>query len=456
LFVALLEAGTDGMTPTLARLVEQSGNTVRFSLEPGASFSDGSPLDAHAVVWSWQRALRRTTRAADLSPFSVFQNGRELIEGRLLRVAQSQATSGPPFSVFGQDADVSRANGASLAAGADVRVLDSNVRRVCCGRAVPLFASPDATDAAPAVLAADDVGVILAQREVGGVVWLRLRGSDGLAGWTSVDTVTLMVPPVSLRKLVQQGDASLVLRAGPDPAAPVRDELRDDDEVELLEPGPAFSLVLSAASGLSGYVESSALTDALGTRTWVLVQSLTESDAVGWLPSEALLFDPGALPARAVSALELEVDLVGSGGDLTSALRAFSAPALRPVPQLPVQAHGFSWAEPARIVTSGPFSVEAGELGILVLHRRRPVPSRAPATIRLWPLPDGGAALHLLRAGAIDGLFDGMLPVDLRRNLERFSDYRAGPAGGSFIAPEIASFDIAMPDLAALRVGSAS
>jgi hypothetical protein len=472
LFVPLVVVDTDGAHPGLATTWEVLDNerTLRFHLEPGARFTDGAPLAAHDVVWSWQRALKRSTSAADPSALGVVKHGTELVHGTLLRVSQSGAVvDKAPFAVFEaprgsrarEDADARSLHGGALGssvaartlpAGAPVRVVDTNARISCCGAHTALLEQPVETSGALAVLAPGDIGMVLAVEETGGERWLRLRAPSGAAGWARAKALALAVPPVSLRRVVERGEGSLALLAGPDDSAPVRDRLQDDDTVELIERGLEFSLVASARTGRSGWIRANLLDDVVGERWRFLVAPEDGALASGWLEANDLVLDPGLLAARALDATTLEVDLVAPVSD---ALRAFSSPTLAPVPARLVDELGFAWAEPERIVTSGPFSIASFSSSRVMLvaspssfEHARVLLERAEIVVEPEPLH----ALHLYRAGRVDALLDGLLPADLFPVLSRARDFVGDGKSGALIAPEVHALDPLIGDLRRVTV----
>jgi hypothetical protein len=450
LFATLVEVDADGAHPGLATTWEvlDGGKTLRFHLEPGAHFTDGAPLAAHDVVWSWQRALKKSTAAADPAALAVVQNGKELVRGELLRVAQAGArVDKEPFAVFAAKPDARPPPGATLPAGTPVKVIDTNARVSCCNARTSLLDEPHDTAGALAVLGADEIATVLAIEDVEGERWLRLRAPAGGAGWARAAGLVVAVPPVSLRRVVERGAASLALLAGPDDSAPVRDSLEDDDTVELIERGPEFSLVLSARTGRAGWLRSTVLDDVVGERWRFHVAPQDGALASGWLEANDLVLDPGLLAARAVDATTLEVDLAAPVED---ALRAFASPALAPVPARTVDELGFAWSQPARIVTSGPFalaSIDSSRAVLVASDTSFERDRTSLAKVEIVTEPDPLFALHLFRAGRLDALLDGLLPKDLFPALSHAQDFVGDGHGGALVALEVKGVDPARPDL---------
>lgn len=440
-FATLLEP--DGR-PRLARAVTPSadGQRVVVTLDERARFSDGAPIDADAVLWSWRRALLRSTATADLRPFSAIAHGRALAEGRLLRLARTTQGHGAPYATVGEAPAVDVPS--ELSAGTMVDIVDSNERRPCCGRSVPLLREAGRGEALGALNHAD-VGTVIGARLVDGKRFLLLRSSAGAAGWAAHELLTVNVPPASLLRVVDRGDASAALRVGPDDDAPLREQLHDDDVVEVVGETEGWVQVVDVRSGHMGFVPRRTLEAMRGEQQWLKVAPVDASNRTTpttWLPLRDLAFDPSALGARVVAADTIEVDCAS---DVASVLAALAQPALAPVPPHTVGAHGRGWTAPATIVTSGPFvpvTVSPERVTLTksdrALERGRVHLERAELVVVEDPI----AALHLYRAGELDVLL--ALPADLAPKLARAADW---VHGGGLVAPEVRGLSISSLDL---------
>lgn len=426
LFSALVEPGSvAGDVSSLARSWEQRGaRRLVLRLREDAQFSDGSPLTAHDVVWSWRRAIRPST-GADPRLAATIGNGAALAAGTLLRIVASApvAARGPPYSVFLDETAAARAPPVANAIsdvsgvflpGMAVRVLDTNARRAgppgataslaapaapppaasaasdapfpplvppAGGDAVPLWRTPEG-GAAFSSLARGEVATVIAlvqtpaRKNTPARTMLQLRAPDGAAGWASADAVERHVDAIGIVPVVHRGGAEPQLLAGPDPMAPVRATLGDESVVELLERGAPFSLVIDVASGKTGFVDSALLEDSGRERRWFLVETVAGDDGEdgpkhttvvrGWVSERDLAFDPNLLDVTAVDEHTLEV---GLAVDVERALAAFAEPAFRPVPARVVEESGRAWTSARTIVTSGPFTLGAVDVSGAGLRR---------------------------------------------------------------------------------------
>ncbi len=486
LFSALVETSTgsgERPVPALASSWSQpSPGHIVLVLRKDAKFSNGQPLTAHDVVWSWRRALRASTGAADRRLSATIKNGAELAAGTLLRVVATEPmrTKGPPYSVFLDDTARDRADRVGSSSGAGdpaegaflpgtaVRVLDTNTRTPA-GEAVPLSRSPEG-GAAASSLARGEMATVIALVEIPATkgaparTMLQLRAPDGAAGWASDDVLSRHVPTIGVVPVVHRGGDAPVLRAGPDSMAPVRATLGDESGVEVLERGAPFSLVVDVASGKTGFLDSALLEDTARERRWFLVEEQAPSSSTrirGWVSERDLAFDPGLLDVVAVDEHTLEV---GLAVDVDRALAAFADAAFRPVPARVVEEHGRAWTQAGTIVTSGPFTLAAegaqdegrdDDDTALVLVRS-PTSFEAAraqlARVELVYVERPTSALHLYRAGLIDVLLDGALPPELARALSRAADWRAGAQGGALIAPEVVGLSPSGLELRDVRV----
>lgn len=445
LFAALVEVERGQVVPSLAVGWQVRAGGLTFSLRKDARFTDGEPVTAEDVVWSWQRALRSSTAAVDLRPLEVIRGGRELARGTLLRVGASGGRArSAPWASYGQAPRVATATTAvAFGRGASVHVVDTNVRVPCCGAAVPLRTAPD--DVAPA-RGALDVGenaVIIASRHVEtgrDVTYVQLRATSGLAGWARLDEVAMHVPRLGVVHVVDRDGNGAALRAGPDDDAPIRAALADDDSIEVLDRGESFLFVADVRSGRVGYVSRATVDESARERRWYLVED--PSGMRGWLPDEELVFDPGTLGVRAADELTVEVDL-DSSVPTERALQAMAEPVMRPVPGRVVQAWGRDWIAPERIATSGAFHLGSRSAAGIVLVRSTTSFLAPRARLDRVVMTENArrtSALHLYRAGLVDALFDGSLPPDLLTTLSVASDYQSGPNGGGLVAPEVRGF----------------
>lgn len=451
LFATLLDA--DGQ-PQLARAVTvgADGHTVVVELAGGARYSDGVPVDADAVIWSWRRALWRSTGTTDLEPFAAIADGRALAEGRLLRVARTTVGHSAPFASVGEAPD--EAPPLDLPAGTMVRVLDSNERRPCCGGSVALRREPDAGEALGALNAAD-VGTVIGARTVAGRTFLLLRASSGASGWAEDRLLAVQVPPASLLRVVDRSDGSAALRVGPEDDAPVRQTLADDDVVEVLGGTEGWADAVDLRTGHLGFVPRRALEPLRGEQQWLRVEPVDEgarATSRSWVALRDLAFDASALGARATDAGTIAI---ACEGDVAAVLAALAHPALAPVPPHVIAAHGRAWTEPATIVTTGPFVPTVATPDRLTLVRSETALERPRVRLQrveLVVIPDAIAALHLYRAGELEVLLS--LPGDLAPTLARASDHVAGPAGGGLVSPEVTGLSITRLDLRDVAVAA--
>ncbi len=67
--------------------VSDDGSRYTFHLRSGVSFSDGTPLDAHTVVASWQRALNPATKGGRAEPLQPIRGAREFAAGTAKSIA---------------------------------------------------------------------------------------------------------------------------------------------------------------------------------------------------------------------------------------------------------------------------------------------------------------------------------------------------------------------------------
>ena len=451
LFATPLDAGG---RPRLANAVVRStdGRTVTLTLEPSARFSDGAPLDADAVVWSWRRALLRSTGTSDVTPFWTMENGRALAEGRLLRVVRATTGRAAPFTRLGEPP--APATSVALTAGSMVRVLDSNERKPCCGSSVTLRREPDAGDALGA-LHDDDVGTVLGPRIAKERSFLLVRSPTGASGWAEQGLLAVHVSPASLVRGVDRDDGSAALRTGPDEDAPVRERLADDAVVETLGEAEGWFHAVDVQSGQMGFIPQRAVEQLRGERQWVQVERDGDDAGAGpraWVLLGDLAFDPSALGARAVDAVTVEIDCAT---DADALIEALAHPAMAPVPAQVIAGHGRAWTDATSIVTSGPFTLAPPQPGRLTLVRSASAFEHARARlerIELITLEDPISALHLYRAGELDVLLT--VPAELLPVLARAGDFVASAAGGGMVAPEVRGLDLDRLDLRDVEVGA--
>lgn len=443
--------------PGLANRWEDAGDRLVLTLRDDARFSNGEPLEATDVIWSWRRALRPSTRATDLRPLESIQGGAALARRSLLRIGPDGAeVRRAPYAAF-VDGPLapSGALGSrpSLPAGTAVTVRDTNTRVPCCDKPVPLRRDP--TEDAPAVdaLAIDDVGIVIALRVMDGVVYHQLRAPSGSAGWARDDELAIHIPAIGLVHVVDRG-ATVPLLSGPDAGAPARGTLVDEDVVEVVERGPVTSRVVHVASGRMGWLDNDDIDTTVRERRWYLVEAEgTGPLQEGWVPEEDLVFDPELLQAFAVDEKTIEIRLATN---VENALRALAEPLLRPVPARLVESYGKEWTRPERIATSGPFHLAAHSPGTRIVLARSSTSFLAERArverVELVILKNHTSALHLYRAGLLDAILDGALPPDLGGTLSRASDWVRGPGGGGLVAPEVRGFTPVPDEMQALRL----
>lgn len=426
------------------------GRTLSVELTPDARFSDGSPLDADAVVWSWRRALYRSTGTRDLAPLGAIAHGAELAEGRLLRVARRTSARGAPYTQLGEAP--APLIPFELDPGATVRVLDTNERRPCCGGSVTLRREPDAGDAL-GVLHANDVGTVIGERILERRVFLLVRAPSGASGWAEQGQLATHVSPASLVRVVDRGDGSAALRAGPDDDAPVRQALADDAIVEVLGDAEGWLHAVDLASGLMGFLPERAVESLRGERQWMFVAIEAEDGGEprrGWVPLRDLAFHPGALGVRALDARTLEIDCAGP---VEGVVRVLSHAALAAVPPTAVATHGRAWTEPDHIVTSGAFTRGPNKADRVVLLKSAASFEARRARlerVEVVPVANAVAALHLYRAGELDVLLD--VPAELAGALSRATDFVAVGERGGLVAPEVRGLSLEQLDLRDVEV----
>ena len=62
--------------------ISESGRVYEFTLRPGLKFSDGSPVTAHDIKWSWERALNPRTRSVRAtSVLGPIEGGSAILDG---------------------------------------------------------------------------------------------------------------------------------------------------------------------------------------------------------------------------------------------------------------------------------------------------------------------------------------------------------------------------------------
>lgn len=449
LFATLLD--TAGR-PRLATSVTRSADdrTLTIHLSPAARFSDDTPLDADAVLWSWRRALLRSTGTRELAPFASIAHGAELAAGKLLQVAQATTGRGAPYTRLGEAPDDAPA--LPLAPGIAVRVVDTNERRPCCGGSVALRREPAAGDAL-GVLHVSDVGTVISERAVHGKRFLQVRSPSGASGWAEESLLTTHVSPASLLRVVDRGDGSAALRVGPEEEAPVREKLEDDATVEILGEAEGWLHAVDVKSGQMGFVPRRAVESLRGERQWMLVEVEGDGPAEsrrGWVSLRDLAFNPAALGARALNAHTIEVECAAP---VSEVLAALGHPALAPVPAHTVAAHGRAWTRPGNIVTTGPFTLGPSAPDRLVLLRS---PASFEATrarlerVELITVRDPISALHLYRAGELDVLRS--LPAPLAPLLARAADFAPSSEGGGMVAREVRGLSLEQLDLRDVEV----
>ncbi|HEY4220412.1 MAG TPA: ABC transporter substrate-binding protein [Myxococcota bacterium] len=456
LFSALVEAAGSSVQPSLATSWDTGDGQILFHLRD-ARFSDGSPLGANEVAWSWRRALRPSTGTVDKDSLAVIDNGADLARGALLRISRDGVRARPaPFSVYREGpGDV--VQNAEIPAGTAVRVVDTNEREPCCDAPVPLRTSAEIDAPSLGTLLVGESGVVVGVRELGhGQKMLRLRASGGAAGWARADDVTVRIAPVGLIHVVDRGGAAVSLRAGPDDEAPARAQLADDQVVELVERGPTHCLVIDGKTGRTGFIPTASIDDTVRERRWFLLESLDGTAPLGWVAEQDLALDPSLLGVRVVDDRTLAVTLA-PGMDPARALSSFAHPVMRPLPPRAVEEEGRALMSAATIVTSGPFSLAEHERGAEIVLVRSPSSAEAArakldrATLLIVKRPT--TALHLYRAGEVDALLDGALPRDLAPTLSRASDFVGGPRGGGLVAPEVHGFSPVRLELRDVVVG---
>lgn len=138
--------------------------------------------------------------------------------------------------------------------------------------------------------------------------------------------------------------------------------------------------------------------------------------------------DPDTVAVRAIDAYTLEVELEAPTAYFLQ-LVAFTPAS--PVPRHMVRAHGLNWASADRIVTNGPFRLEAWRPGgPLTLARDPGFYGQATGNVQRVELSWGGdsqAALAAYAAGDLDVLH--LLPADVdRARRQHAGDYFSAPA----------------------------
>jgi len=444
LFDGLYEAdpATLAPIPSLAihHDVSDDGRRHVLTLDPRAVWSDGRALTADDVVGSIERVLRPSTASRAAAVLSVIENARAYVEGRVRRVVGAGVRPRrPPFVVFGDE----RAPALSLGTfpeGAVVDLVDSNLRRA--REDAPLDLREEPRDDAPVVttMARGATALVLAQKDARGVTWVQVRPDEGgRAAWARASTLVAAYRAVDLRAVEGErarGHRRAVLTA-PKADADVAFLVDDEEDLEVLSDDGEFARIHHPSSARTGYVPSDALDDVAGDRVWYVarVQGAVGVTHVreGWVRARDLTTDGAALGVRAIDPHTVELRLVEPVAHLASLL---TLAAFRPVPLHVVERHGRAWTRPEHIVTSGAFHLTGiAPRARYVLHRSETSLHRdsvALTRVIFLFVVDEHTSIALYRAGEIDVMLAGKLPLELVPNLRGRDDYVFGPAFATY------------------------
>jgi ABC-type oligopeptide transport system substrate-binding subunit len=444
LFEGLYEAHPETLVPIPALAeshdVSADGRVHRFTLRADARWSDGRAITASDVTGSIERVLRPSTASRAAAVLYVLENARPYTEARIRRITSKNVRPRrPPFVVFGDGKAAGPALGV-FPEGAIVELVDSNLRAAKNDEPIELREEARHDAEILSTMQRGATALVLAQKVVKGETWLQVRPDEGgRAAWATASSLVATFRGVDLRAV--EGERSRAHRRAileaPSIDSSVAFLVDDDEELEVLVDDGTFSRVVHPSSGRSGFVETEVLDDVAGDRVWYVARVKGEVGAgevvEGWLRARDLVMDPSVIGARAIDERTLELRLTEPVSYLLSLL---TMSALRPVPLHVIEKHGREWTRPGLIVTSGPFHlVENRPHARIVLQRSSTYRERDEVFLRevvLLSVVDEHTAISLYRAGMLDTMLAGKLPLELITSLRDRRDYVLGPAFATY------------------------
>jgi oligopeptide transport system substrate-binding protein len=154
--------------------------------------------------------------------------------------------------------------------------------------------------------------------------------------------------------------------------------------------------------------------------------------------------DPDSVGVRALDEVTLLVELEGPTGYF---LHLLAHGATYPVPRHAVEAHGAVWTELEKIVTNGPFRLEAWKAGEIMVFLRNPgYHGRFTGNLQrveVFPIMDPAASVELYGADELDTFHVCDLPpAEMDRARQRYAgEYVSVPNLGT----EYLAFDVSRP-----------
>jgi len=480
LFEGLTETDPKTMFPTPALAnrweVDDDGRHYRFFLTT-ARWSDGAPITAADVIYSWERVLRPSTRARNAEHLFVIKHARDYHRGVVKRIGRAGIRPRrPPFVTFGGESTLGAPRLWSFAEGALVRIVDSNLRRVGGREAVVLRAAPEDGARSLGTLAPGETALLVARQlgEKGTVdAWAQVRPSlGGRAGWARESDLIPAFPPTDLRHVEgeRQWNDRQPMRDAPDEGAAVILMVDDDEQVEVLRdlPGP-WTRARHVQTGRAGFILDDALDDVAGDRHWFRVEVIASADTAeledaeiesaltrtaleGWVPGRDLESDASILGLSVGEGGTLEVELEHPTPYFLSLTGTVP---FRPVPPHVVDRHGIEWTHPENIVTSGAFHLAEHRppdvIELVPSKTYRNEQSVKLSRVTLLPIADEHTSVNLYRAGFLDGMLSGNLPFELVPALRGRPDLKESPALSTYYL----ALNLARPPLDDPRVREA-
>ncbi len=128
---------------------------------------------------------------------------------------------------------------------------------------------------------------------------------------------------------------------------------------------------------------------------------------------------------------------------------------LRPVPEQAIEAHGDDWTDVENIVTSGPFHLETYQAYDKIVVVKSPTYWDAD-TVRLeqitfYPMEEQTTMMNLYKAGAVDAVYNHVVPIAWVDEIQTLSDYMDAPEN----AIEFYIFNTTQPPMDDIRVRKA-
>ncbi|MCB9662496.1 MAG: peptide ABC transporter substrate-binding protein [Alphaproteobacteria bacterium] len=397
--------------------VHPDGRGYTFHLRHDAVWSDGEPITAHDVVWSWEHVLHPVFLSRYAQQLYMVERAEPYNQGRVF--------------VLREDVD-------GVPAGTAVLAVDTNLRRLAEGVTV----GGTAVEAGATVLL-DAPGSTTAVVQAGCVDASDLPALVGCEGARSEGTVAAeaLEPtwPVRGQRVLSRAVDLLDDQDG------VRASLPAGTEVVVLgEPG-GRAKVQALQAERAGWVPADALVDPHAGRVRYRVEVLPELDWEGddppsdaGLPVEPRLLEVDAGQLRTdVAALGLRIPddhtlVVRLRGTAPYFLTLTSHTTLRPAPRRAWEAHGSRWTRPEHIVTSGPFRLVAHEVRDRFEFERNEdwwgVGRVALRKVTAYSIDNLTTSANLYRAGYTDLVVANDLPSEFIPILEDKEDYAVGPS----------------------------